>query len=57
MLYTGFAAGITSLLAVQNENPILKVTDIEKMKFQVISFGNVDLPAKYNYLVSSYEKI
>lgn len=52
LLYTGFAAGITSLVAVQNQNYEITVTDIEKMKLNVVSFGNlVHLPVKYDYLV------
>lgn len=53
LLYTGFAAGITSLVAVQNQNYDITIADIERMKLKVVSFGSLNgLPVKYNYLVS-----
>lgn len=52
LLYTGFAAGITSLVAVQNQNYEITISDIRKMKLNVVSFANlVHLPVKYDYLV------
>lgn len=56
LLYTGFAAGITSLVAVQNQQMVLTIQDIERMKLNVVSFGDIRLPYEYDYLVSRNNK-